>query len=656
MQVSRPDQDNTLQRTPSLPVIGEVPTDLPKGARDFLQSIKNFLDARFGDKGGLDRVVSRREIESLGINQSFLNPETPVYDFTGGSSTGGAAEDNPNPPTSLEVIKMIGANKLTWTNPDTDTENIEGMQIWAANDNNISNASMMGFATWPSEEFVHNGVKPTVPWYYWIRAVKFNTLYSTWEPTLVQGGLYVPSVTGATLNETVSALLQDTSYVTELKMVANAMKLIQPSALIEEWSSSVTYDDVAIAADGAGKYYKSLQASNLNHALTDTDWWEELPLSYFDDAKPVFAVGTVDGVTTMALAGSIIADGSIIARNLAADSVTGDHINATSLITLSAGGRLDIGIDGLIRLREGGFMLVGDENVKIDSNRNSIIIAPDGGTVGQDYCELRNGDLTFYYWFDNQHHIYKSIKRFEQGINSSGDHVEIPGVWKSQPTVQISPYLINTYDPNHSDQKQKVFNEALNLTEDTLGRWSFDLVSELRIADATEVTYLGDVISTPAVSISTYHMLPHYPTVQVKQGTTYAVGGGCKHLTVRGVFRLCACQFYVSAGVTWRVNMFYRTSTGWLNTFRDYKSGHHANIDSWDVQFDIITGTEILDFYIRLNYISMAAIALPYPQTFCAPYTFCCNLCDFTFQHYTKHLSGLIASTEGEIAWFAMGE
>jgi len=43
---------------------------------------------------------------------------------------------------------------------------------------------------------------------------------------------------------------------------------------VEEWSSIPTYD-LDEWCEVSGTEYKSLQASNTNHAVTDGAWWEE---------------------------------------------------------------------------------------------------------------------------------------------------------------------------------------------------------------------------------------------------------------------------------------------------------------------------------------------------------------------------------------------
>lgn len=53
-------------------------------------------------------------------------------------------------------------------------------------------------------------------------------------------------------------------------------------------------------------------------------------------AVPVFSIQTVGGVPKLALRGDMYADGSIIARHIAAGSITADKINVTSLSALTA--------------------------------------------------------------------------------------------------------------------------------------------------------------------------------------------------------------------------------------------------------------------------------------------------------------------------------
>ena len=52
-------------------------------------------------------------------------------------------------------------------------------------------------------------------------------------------------------------------------------------------------------------------------------------------AVPVFSMQTVGGVPKLALRGDMNADGSIIARHIAAGSITADKINAVSYTHLT---------------------------------------------------------------------------------------------------------------------------------------------------------------------------------------------------------------------------------------------------------------------------------------------------------------------------------
>ena len=64
-------------------------------------------------------------------------------------------------------------------------------------------------------------------------------------------------------------------------------------------------------------------------------------------AIPVFAIQTVDGVAKIAFRGDMYADGTIIARHIAAGTITADKLSVTSLSALSA--NLGTVTAGLIR-------------------------------------------------------------------------------------------------------------------------------------------------------------------------------------------------------------------------------------------------------------------------------------------------------------------
>lgn len=74
---------------------------------------------------------------------------------------------------------------------------------------------------------------------------------------------------------------------------------------IEAWSSSTTYATDAVVHDGVStpnrKVYKSLQNSNTNHAVTDTDWWtliadgsSTLPYQSITDASAGLSAASSD--------------------------------------------------------------------------------------------------------------------------------------------------------------------------------------------------------------------------------------------------------------------------------------------------------------------------------------------------------------------------
>jgi len=63
------------------------------------------------------------------------------------------------------------------------------------------------------------------------------------------------------------------------------------------------------------------------------------------EPKEVFTVGTIDGVSTVGIAGDLIIDGTVLAAKIAADQITGDHISASSRIVAGTDNNVGV-LDG----------------------------------------------------------------------------------------------------------------------------------------------------------------------------------------------------------------------------------------------------------------------------------------------------------------------
>lgn len=228
-----------------------------------------------------------------------------------------------------------------------------------------------------------------------------------------------------------------------------------------------------------------------------------------------------------------IADGSINTPHLKAGAVEGQHIKATTQITLDDGGKI----------------IVGNQNVIIDSagsGTGSIIIAPDGGTAGQNYASLKNGEVEFYYWdsINSQHVLYKSLRRVETGTAVNNTTVNIPGIFRSQPKVLLSPANLQSYSGAHSAQSQSFLLSVTNM-QVANGRWSFKPLAQLVLSASslTEVYNLTASNTSNNVSFSTAAVSSSGNTVKI------AVNVRMKSVRSNGT-----AGVYQYRAVRWRIN------------------------------------------------------------------------------------------------------
>lgn len=373
-------------------------------------------------------------------------------------------------PKNLQAYNLAAFIRLTWENVETEYSHVE---IWCAvNSQYRDDATLVGVATKPATEFIHNAISTHDSHAYWIRAVAWTGAYSPWAPPQ-DGGVLVPEDTSATFNELLAKLFSDAGYTSEHVIVADSFKIVQPGV--------------------AG--------------LT-------VP-------KTVFGVGNIDGVATMCLAGNMIVDGTVLARMIAADAVTADKIGANQI---NAGHILADAINGThinamaeITLDEGGKLTVGDQNVVLSSVSNSVIVAPDGGASANDYAELKDGNVSFFLYDPNTsaHQLYKALSRMEFGTAESDDVVEIPGLFKSRPIINLSPSSIRTYDPanNAAAQSFAMALRAMNVAGETVEefatrRWRFQPYIELQTAAGGEYVLAGS--SSTDIGAYTEYGLCHY--------------------------------------------------------------------------------------------------------------------------------------------------
>jgi hypothetical protein len=178
-----------------------------------------------------------------------------------------------------------------------------------------------------------------------------------------------------------------------------------------------------------------------------------------------------------------------------------------------------------IRVQEGGYIVVGDQNIMLDSTQNSLWVAPNGGRINNNYIELKDGELDSYYWDGSQHQHYKSVTRLESGVAANDTVVTIPGIFLSEPKVMISPNSMDTYIASYASQSQKIVYESVGLQETSPGSktWQFTPRATLELTSGA----IGNAINdTETRNVSVYASWVH-----LAQSPTIALAGNTRTVT-----------------------------------------------------------------------------------------------------------------------------
>jgi len=133
-----------------------------------------------------------------------------------------------------------------------------------------------------------------------------------------------------------------------------------------------------------------------------------------------------------------------------------------------------------------------------------------GNTVNGSYSVMNSGDIVFYNYFTGiGHQPVKSLKKVEVGVCTNGVQCTLPGYWKTQPKIMISPNNIQTFNKAYVAYNQTLTCQQPSAVQTSTGVWAFTPTVALSLADGTQTgiittnydyypTYNGTTISTTA--------------------------------------------------------------------------------------------------------------------------------------------------------------
>jgi hypothetical protein len=280
--------------------IPDVPTGFGLDMEQFLLSLKEIAEAREGMRGPEeDRFITLADIRNLSeIGVSGDTIPTPFTDA-----------DPISPPTNMLVAPGTWVNKITWLN--TKDPHLAGVEIWHNTVTSVTEATRIAVVGRSTSQYIHTVDYVTLDNYYWIRSISYAGRYSTWVPTLEQGGYYVPA--RDTLGQRIDGVLD--------ALLGATPDLYDP-LVVYEYKDHVRWT----AADGVTRRYRR---TNYNlgvsgFAPSNTLYW---------DRVGILVEGEIDGQPTVGINGNLVVDKTILARSIETSGlVVGDGSGSTILM------------------------------------------------------------------------------------------------------------------------------------------------------------------------------------------------------------------------------------------------------------------------------------------------------------------------------------
>lgn len=245
-------------------------------SQNFLDKVKELLEYREGVRGGKDNAF---------VTFADLNKVDPLKGQGAGPVV--IQGDPPSPPKNLSVTPGKLGNALSWD--ESSSDDVWYYQVWVSNTQDRSDAEHIANVSHPNTTYTHTlgASDVTDDHYYWVRAISWSGLYSTWEPSDDQGGILVEG---------------QQSYD---EMTTEMLGVLQDKI--------IELDDDHFAKNPYGVHDETFYIA----LPGDEEKW-----------KPVFVAGDIDGTSTIGIDGQLVVDGSIFANSIGADQIKATHLDA----------------------------------------------------------------------------------------------------------------------------------------------------------------------------------------------------------------------------------------------------------------------------------------------------------------------------------------
>jgi len=302
-----------------------VPTDISQALRDFLQGIRNTL------------LSLSTRISSLSTHVSTLSPVVSSVKSYVDRNT---STDPIDPPFNLSITVDAWSHVLTWDN--ISSNRVSGVEVFYNNINDVSTSQLVATVAYGVKRYRHAPNTLYQNHYYWIRNITWGGSYSTYVPDpVIHGGFLIEGndTVGAAIDRVMGILMGDNPPLYDGNTAYEAGDIVR-------WSGA----DNVVRRYRRKNYSPGGNFEESNIDPSNATYWEQLG---------ILVEGEVDGVATVGVDGNFVVDGTILARHIKANDLTGDKINATTSINLSNGGKLNIGYGGQINIGSGGQINLG---------------------------------------------------------------------------------------------------------------------------------------------------------------------------------------------------------------------------------------------------------------------------------------------------------
>ena len=496
----------------------------------FARAVKEALEVRLGRRGqGLDAMVTFRDLDK--VQMVLGDGRGGVLGLKPPAGNGGGAVDpdyDPTtdmlPPPAPQNVKASGAVRnviLEWAGPPSTYRNHAYAEIWRSSTNNLNDAAQIGQSG--STMYVDN-VGEGQARYYWVRFVSQANVTGPWHAAADNGAQAVTALdVGYTLG-LLEGQIGESALATE----------------IIDGKDAFVFDTKTFAIRFNETGYTPFITQS---APTTINGVEIPPGVYLDAAFMRTFVAQKGQIGDLAVDDAAIA--SVSAEKVTFGEMEGDRIRTNSL--------------DANRIRTGtlfaGVEITAGERLRISAEGWIETYSAAGYSRSADYSRLDYGNIQLYRYVPalGQPVLYNYLSRLESGIGANNVEVTLPGYWRSQPKIMVSPAVLSLYRHDYANQSQAIRCEAINIQETGVGtmQYKFTPRAQLELAAATGAI----TINVNATSSSDSWTSATYTTPANTSSVTLNVDLG----SVRGTG---TSGSYYYRQVAWRV--MYLSGGSWV--------------------------------------------------------------------------------------------